>query len=233
MYQGYLRSSDIDAAPQYVPDEHEALSLFQYMDCLQLQEYLDNQNKLDEHIRDLNQVKKIEKDKKIIIEKNRALAEFNMTLQRPFADLKTAVGQAYEEMNQLKESIRSDLATLESQSLSQSQDTMMAICQTEVAQADEESENIADAFSRGELLIETFISEYVDKRTHANIKRAKLEKLTDLIRQNGGPSPSSVAPYPVNNYISKSTDSGFSQAPYGQTPYPTSYSGMPVPQIYR
>lgn len=45
-----------EQAPQYTPDEHAALCLLQYLSKDQLSEFLSNQDKLNSHIADLEQV---------------------------------------------------------------------------------------------------------------------------------------------------------------------------------
>lgn len=83
-------------------------------------------------------------------------------------------------------------------------------------------QEIADSFCDGKTDIDTFVRQYIDKRTDAYVKKAKSEKLAELVRQQAiVPSqyqPSSVLPKPV--YGSGSAG----------LPYPTdNYTSMPAP----
>lgn len=84
--------------------------------------------------------------------------------------------------------------------------------------------------------MDTFLSEYIQKRANAYEKRAKLEKLGDLFRQ--GTMSTTCSPYSPNTSkpLSHSSSPGYSSAGYGMggTPYPSnSYGGMPMPYYQR
>lgn len=220
MYRDFQRA-DSDTrmhteAPRLQPDESAALILLQYMSSTELNEYANDNDKLDSLIKDLHQVKTIQKDKENVIVKNRSLAEYNLSLQPRFEELKREVATAYETVNSLKMPLAQDVAKLESLAGRQSQEALVAVSQTEAATADESSEDIADSFCDGNTDIDTFVKDYLEKRTDAYIKKAKAEKLAELVRQQGSvpsqyqPNPvlpkpvygsgSPGLPYPPNNY---------------------------------
>lgn len=92
----------------------------------------------------------------------------------------------------------------------------------------------------GKIDLETFISEYIPKRTDAYKKKAKLEKVGDLLRQ--GSSTSHSVPYSTTNapystpQTGNSTTAGYTGAGYGMgsAPYPSPQAsyGMPMPSSY-
>lgn len=213
-------------APQYHPDEVAACALLQYMTKEQLEEYLQDTEKLDSMI--VDQLRPVQRDRENIIVNNKSLAEFNMSLQPKFESLKHVVASGYEAINSLKMSLGEHVAQLESQSSNQSNDTMVAIFQTEVASAEEESEQIADDFCQGSTNMDTFLSSYIPKRTEAYIKKTKLEKLSELVRQGRSTS----APYSDQFELKSPPASNvYSGAGYGMAsaPYPASNFGMPTP----
>ncbi|WAR02541.1 VP37B-like protein [Mya arenaria] len=224
MYRDFQRTDSNTSggceAPRYVPDDTEASALLQYLSREELDDYISHPEKIDAIVKDLHQVKKIQKDRDTIVAKNKSLAEYNMSLQRPFADRKTEVGRLYEEVNKSKTG-------------RQTHETMLAIFQTQAASSDDQSEAIADEFCGDNMTLETFLSQYVEKRTEAYIKRAKLEKVTDLLRQ-GSSTTNSTAPYPSTNYSPKPQPAspGYGTVNYGSAPYP-SYGNvggsMPMP----
>ena len=99
----------------------------------------------------------------------------------------------------------------------------------------------ADAFCCGDVPMDTFMSEYIKKRTDAYMKRAKLEKCTDLLRQGSTSTSSSVSnsvPYPASDPSPKpqASSPGYGAgAGYGSAPYPQYGSGfgMPTPSYQR
>jgi len=57
-------------------------------------------------------MRKLQNERETITAKNKSLAEYNMSKQRPFADLKNEVGRLYEEVNSMKLKLGKDVATL-------------------------------------------------------------------------------------------------------------------------
>lgn len=226
MYRDFQRSDSESRmhveAPRLQPDEGAALALIHYMSSSELREYSNDDEKLDSLIKDLHQVKTIQKDKENIIVKNRSLAEFNLSLQPRFEELKREVATAYETVNSLKMPLAQDIAKLDTVVGRQSLETLVAVSQTEAATADESSEEIADSFCEGNADIDTFVKDYLEKRTDAYIKKAKAEKLAELVRQQGTMShyqPNPVHPKPV--YSSGST--GLPYPPNNYSPMPGAY----------
>ncbi|XP_045173679.1 vacuolar protein sorting-associated protein 37C-like isoform X2 [Mercenaria mercenaria] len=234
-------------APKLRMDENAATTLLQYMTKEQLQEFIDNPEKVDTHIADLEQTKVIQKDRENIIVKNKSLAEYNISLQPHFENLKRNVATAYEEVNALKMALCTDVAKLESAPGCQPHDTLLAIYQTEAADADDNSEEIAENFLDGKMDIDSFLSKYIPKRSEAFTKKAKLEKVGELFRQFGS---TNSAPYPTNTsshdtynkpHTSNVAPPAYGGAGYGMSnrpPYPApggpyGGSGMPMASYYQ
>lgn len=228
-------------APKCKMDEHAAIALLEYMDRTQLQEFLDNPDKIDTHIADLEQTKVTQKDRENLIVKNKSLAEYNISLQPHFDSLKQQVATAYEEVNALKVALCQDVAKLEAAPGCQSHDTLLAIFQTEAAFADEKSEEIAEDFCDKKIDIDTFLSEYIPRRSEAYMKKAKIEKAGELFRQFSSTDPLSYSATSTsqNSYVSPqtSTSPGYMGAGYGvgSAPYPAPGlgRGMPMPSYYQ
>ena len=96
-------------------------------------------------------------------------------------------------------------------------------------------QDLAEEFCKGNVEVDTFMSDYIQKRSKAYEKRAKLEKLGDLFRQ--GTMSTTNTPYPTNTPkpVTQTPSAGYSGAGYGMggTPYPNNYGGMPMPAYYQ
>ncbi|KAL4223730.1 Vacuolar protein sorting-associated protein 37B [Mactra antiquata] len=248
MYRDFQRQeSDANMnlqAPKYEPDENAAVALLQYLTKEQLEEYLSDNSKIDSLIADLHQTKSFSRDRENIIVKNKSLAEFNISLQPNLDSLKQQTATAYEEVNGLKVSLAKDVAKLDMAPGCQSHDTMLAIFQTEVATVDEKSEEVAEEFCEGKIDLDTFISEYIPKRTDAYKKKAKLEKVGDLLRQGNSHSVnySTTTSTPYSPPQTHNSQAGYNAAGYpaggyrGSAPYPSGQQGsfgMPMPSYYQ
>lgn len=103
-------------------------------------------------------------------------------------------------------------------------------------------QELADEFCDGKTDLDTFLSEYIPKRSEAYIKKAKIEKASELFRQfsSTGSAPYPSHSVPQNNYVKPQTGSvspGYGGYGMGSTPYPAPEgpyggSGMPMPPYY-
>lgn len=229
-------------APCYEPDVSSALALLRHLPQQQLQEFLDRPEKLDLIIQTLPQYEEMKRNHEQIMVSNKSQAEFNLSLQPKLESLKQQVSQAYEEVNNLNVALAEAVAKLDSGTGNLSQDAMLAVFQTEAATADESSEEVADNFCDNKVDIDTFIKEYIPRRTESHLKRTKLEKLIDLFRQEGTRSYHMADP--VNSY-NKATNSVTTAYPqpsgygagvyaYGlnNQPYPATHYGGVMPSPY-
>lgn len=107
----------------------------------------------------------------------RSLAEFNLARQSDYesdrAKLLTFVGDS----NKLKEDIQEKANKLLELSKKTSLDSTLAILLGAATNAEEESENIAKEFLNNSLDYDSFISQYIERRKLAHLRRIKAERL--------------------------------------------------------
>ena len=113
--------------------------------------------------------------------------------------------------------------------------------QTSTAEAEEQSETVANDFLNSELTIDSFIKDFIEKRKLANLRRIKSEKLEECIRHdasnryNNGPNSMASAQFaPVRPAPAPPTLPFAAPLPnpaIGQNfaPYPTYGPSMPQP----
>ncbi|KAK7088437.1 vacuolar protein sorting-associated protein 37B-like [Littorina saxatilis] len=217
-------------------DDTAALALLQHLDKDDLQHLLNDESKLNDLVQDLQQVRRVQSDHDELVAQNKSLAEYNLSLQPRLDSLKTEVATLYETVNRLKTDLGITKSRLDESSKSQNLDTIHALLQTAAAEAEEESEGVAEKLLDKETGLEEFLVSYIPCRKKAHMRRIKAEKMGELLRQGGhssgwpqsGGTPNHNPQYPP----------GPSSAPYpvgsSSVPYPIGAAyGMPDPRSYR
>lgn len=233
----FIRSQN---PPKLELDESRAVGLLQHLNKAELQNILDNEDKLMEIINDLQQVKDIQVDREMLLANNKSVADYNLKLQPRFDELKRKLATAYEEANRLKETIAKDKSQLDMMRGKCSLETILDLMKTAAAVSEEESEDLADKFCDKQISVEVFLDTYIKKRTVAHLQQLKAQKMSELINSsashgqnaqtnynwNAPKSPTgSAAPYPSAGNASFSGSS---------MPYPMGgSSAMPYPSSYR
>jgi len=215
-------------APRLMINESEAVALLQHLDRDELRALLENDNKLDELVQDLMQVKNLQQDREMMLASNKSLAEYNLEIRPQFEELKQTIAKNYVEISQLKTKLGEDIGNLDALTSNQSLETILALIQTDAATTEEESEKLAEDFLDKKSETEQFLEEYIAKRTEAHLKRVKAEKMSDLLQNRNRSSPPSTDMH----------QSGFNwkESSSGHCPYPIGNSGgsfrMPDPSHY-
>lgn len=104
---------------------------------------------------------------------------------------------------------------------------MLDILKASAAESEEKSDQISENFLDKGITIDEFLDEFKSIRIEMHLRKLKVDKMQELLRQGGsnGPPPSHM---------------GYPQQPgmgnfYGQMPYPASQGGypmMPMPPNY-
>ncbi|KAL5017071.1 hypothetical protein ScPMuIL_006660 [Solemya velum] len=207
-------------APRLQPNENEAVSILQHLNKEELKQLLESESKLDDLIYDLQQVKTLGVDKEMLIASNKSLAEYNISQQPRFTELKNRLGTVYEEVNQLKTVLAKDIAKLDGDGDRQSLDTILAVLQTAAAEAEENSEILADDLFNKKVEVDSFVPDYIQIRKTAHTRKVQAEKMSELL-QNGLRHEVT----PLSNY---NWNSNASSSP-GHVPYPTGPAAAPYP----
>ncbi|XP_059844209.1 VPS37B subunit of ESCRT-I a [Hypanus sabinus] len=147
----------------------------------QLNELLEDEEKLNKMAEQLEEVQSIQPNKEMSLASNRSLAEQNLQFHPKLDSLKLQLTRKYQELQTLFEAYQVRKSRLESQSRSASLDTLLALLQTEGAKIEEETEIMAEHFLDGEVPLDVFIEQYPTKRKLAHQRRVKIEKLQEMV----------------------------------------------------
>ncbi|KAI7793635.1 VPS37B subunit of ESCRT-I b [Triplophysa rosa] len=152
-------------------------SRFHSYTSTELNELLDDDNKLYQMICEMDEMSEMQQNKELTIASNRSLAEQNLSLQPDLDHQKVHLTKLYCSLQELHESYQLRKSTMGSSSL----DTLLALLQTEGAKIEEETENMADSFLDGSLTLDSFIDDYQSKRKLAHLRRVKIDKLREMV----------------------------------------------------
>ena len=131
-----------------------------------------------------SKVKTLEVERDSLIEANKSCAQQNLSREPIYRQKRQTLIDGHNELKQLKEEIDKKKCRLSEVSRQTSLDTRLALMQTATAEAEEQSEDIANAFLSSEMNFDSFIKEFIDKRKLSHLRRIKTEKLMECVRSN-------------------------------------------------
>lgn len=193
----------------------------------QLNELLEDDEKLNRFVEEMDEMKDVQQTKEQTLARNRNLAEHNLVLQPRLEHMKTQLTNRYSCLQESFEAYQLRSSTLDHNSGNGSLDTLLALLQAEGAKIEEETEIMADSFLDGDITLDVFIDEYASKRKLAHTRRVKIEKLQEMVLR-GQRLPQ--APLPISHPQEVTTR---------PTPLPTQTNSLsssrssPVPQPMR
>ncbi|XP_022086195.1 vacuolar protein sorting-associated protein 37A-like [Acanthaster planci] len=149
----------------------------------QLQEILDSEEAELKVFSDLPQVKRLLAERHELYDHCEQLAQANVSYQPELEKLKNSLRERLKERNNFRN--RFDMNCLNQQRINEQFDLQLTLDHLRVAaaEAEHESEAKAEAFLEGRTPIEEFLREYLDLRKTMHLRRAKEEKLDDLLKR--------------------------------------------------
>lgn len=172
-------------------------------------------------IRPFVQIKVLENKRDTLIASNKSLAEFNLGREPTYRQVRQGLADAHRGAQDIRREVESKRDQLHELSRQTSLDTTLALMQTATAEADEDSERIANQFLSHEIPADAFVSKFTASRKSAHLRRIKMEKLDEYIRKGQFARPSDgymgmgpIRPAPM---------------PPAQLPYPMAPAAMPQP----
>lgn len=218
---------------QKEPDYPAALGLFSHLNAEELKELLNDDNKFDDMMKDVKQIKDLEAEKEMLMASNRSLAEFNLAKEPHLAEGKHHLQELNERGAALCQRIESRVSELKQQCGDMTPETTLALLQTAAAESEEESEAIAENFLGGNLEIDSFLEQFTARRKLMHLRRVKADKMAELLTKQHNASHLNSASSPTQGYTHHTAPSYMPLPPVtGSTPYPAVGMYMPLPGSY-
>uniref|UniRef100_A0A0N5AXF4 VPS37 C-terminal domain-containing protein n=1 Tax=Syphacia muris TaxID=451379 RepID=A0A0N5AXF4_9BILA len=185
-----------------------------------LNELLSDNAELDKIVDNVPEVHSLPEQRDLFSVQNKSLSEYNLSQEPQLEAAKAKFLNTYEEVKKLKDEVLAMKSKLDIVSEQRSLDTLSAVLQAAAQKADDESEEIANRYLNSEIEVEQFLEQFMEKRSLAQMRKIKSERLLAILRQQQYPQSSS------------SSNSIYKQGNAGGIPYPVETSGIyPQPTI--
>jgi len=227
------------------PDFAMALTRIQHMSREELNDLLNSEAKLEEYVKSLDQIKNLYNEKEELMVANKSLAEYNLSQEPVLLAKRQQLTGKHQEAVQLVSAVKDIKSDLEQKSGKIQPDSLYYLLEVDASKAETESDDIANDYL--EKTIEStdeFLEKFVALRKIMYLRRVKLDKLKELIRNptrtpvrkapeappaaamytppsfGANPyAPGSAVPAPVNNWDQQSGGHpGGSNLPYPLNP---------------
>lgn len=130
------------------------------------------------------QLKHLQAQKEYMIANNSKLAELSLNRQPCFEELKEFLLELNRETVALNKSVNSKVEKLRKFYDHFSLESLHAIMETNLRDAEDESEKIVNQFLNKEINLDKFLKDYINQRTELHLRRIKTERFTSLVYKN-------------------------------------------------
>ncbi|XP_003206241.1 vacuolar protein sorting-associated protein 37C isoform X1 [Meleagris gallopavo] len=133
------------------------------------------------------EVQELQLEREMALAANRSLAEQNLKFQVPLETGRSELSSKYEELQNLAEHCKEQKAKLEKFSAAMHPQMLLDLLQVESQKIEEESEKMAEKFLEGEVVLETFLEQFLVMRRLSHLRRVRVEKLQEVLRKLRAP----------------------------------------------
>ncbi|XP_052866632.1 vacuolar protein sorting-associated protein 37B [Anopheles cruzii] len=175
----------------YQPYINQVVQSLQTFSSNELRDLLGDDEKLDERVNEA--VKSLESSKELQLVENRRLAEENLRQEPRLIELRSRVQELSVEGRKLATSVNEKMNELKSKSGNTNPETMLALLQTAAAECEEESEVLEKQCLNNELAIDAFLDQFMAVRKLMHCRRAKADKMIELLRNQSNANRSTVS----------------------------------------
>ncbi|KAI7695697.1 Vacuolar protein sorting-associated protein 37C [Sarcoptes scabiei] len=109
---------------------------------------------IDSFIKDMAQIKSLERERDKLIEQNKEIAERNLSFETTYRASRQELMKALEECQSLKNDMNKTKSKIKEFNRQNSLDTTLALMQAAMAEAEENSDEVANSFLKKEISIE-------------------------------------------------------------------------------
>lgn len=247
-----MGAGGVQPASQQSPDYPMALSKIQVMSKEELDELLNDDEKFDDYIRSLQQIKQLYSEKEELMTSNKSLAEYNISQEPDIRSKRQQLAEKHREAIEMVEQLKRTRQDLEAKSGNYKPDELYSLLQISSTEVEQDSDKIADEFLEGdasESNVDAFLEKFLEKRRLYHMRNVKLNKIKEIIeRKNTNLTPSRRAPQAPPLQSAPQSSQGYrpnipysitspmgappptnNWSAYGQTSQPAQMGNLPYP----
>jgi len=205
-------------------------SILQGKNREELEKLSSNEDEINEVVINSEPIQHLFMEKDLILAANRRMAEDNLALKPRLEESRNALIEIHNQLASKQDQMQSKQRELESKRSSYSPDSAAAILQGSAAEAEQNSELIADGFVRGEIDVKDFLKDFLDARSKSYDLKHKAENMVKVFQSSQNRAQSQQRPNAPNPYPSRAPPA----APYGNpyVPAPAQPSAaIPYPSV--
>ena len=131
------------------------------------------------------QLKGLQAQKEYLIASNTKMAQHNLNRQPSFDEMRDYLMNLNQESLSLNKQVAAKLDKIRKFYDHYSLESILALMQTSLQEAEEESEQVANRFLDKAIGLDVFLKEYIDRRTQAHLSRVKTEHFTVFCCERG------------------------------------------------
>lgn len=183
-----MNTNATDNSPSYVmphkvveetgnPDLDKLLQELSQMPKSELESICKDPDILFDRIAKMESVENLQKDRFKCIEENEQIAKSTLELEPAIDDLKGDLKESFERYNELFYEFQDK--SHKQDELSQFYDVLNILTNLRISvmQSEEQSEKIAEDFITGNTSLDTFLTDFIDKRKETHLRRVKEERM--------------------------------------------------------
>ncbi|KAK9497094.1 hypothetical protein O3M35_004471 [Rhynocoris fuscipes] len=174
----------------------ENFGFLNHLNTEELRSVFDDEQRLEELVKDVKQCKDIEKEKEMLLVSNRSLAEYNLNKEPLLLVLKKQVLELSEICDNLYKSIEEKFNNTAPRGGTSNLETKLSCLQMATQEMEEESEATAESFLDGSIELDDFLEKFMQKRKLMHLRKVKTDKMKEILNEMN----SYRAPYPPANF---------------------------------
>lgn len=161
--------------------DYDFMVLIDDLSMNELTKLMEDETKLNEVIMDDDRLKKRKLDREMVLAENRSIADDNLGKEPQLLHMKNDLGNKYNKLRELHEIYQMNRGKMASLSKEDNLDAMLAVLQAKLAETEENTEALAERLYSKGIGAEDFVSEFKQIRKAAHTRRAKIDKMRELI----------------------------------------------------
>ncbi|KAI6215592.1 hypothetical protein M3Y94_00403000 [Aphelenchoides besseyi] len=154
-----------------------------HWDNAQLEELLNNENKMDDLIKSQSQaMKNLQELRNDRLRLGKMFAESNLSMKPKFEQLQTSIETSRAQIEQLDGAVKKMKQELDTLSDNRSLNNIAILMNVAIRKTEDESDAYSDKFTDGRIGVDEFVTKFTNSRQLYHTRKLKHEKFVEILR---------------------------------------------------